>query len=658
MQREKRLAQMLSSPLFCPICGAANTPQATHCFACGHALQTPAPAQNEETLLKQRYRLLNRLGQGGMGSVYKAEDTELGNRLVAIKEMGQKGLNQQEADEATIAFKREALLLAGLMHPNLPRIYDHFSEQGRWYLIMDFIEGQNLEEYFTQHDEALPLAEVLEYGIQLCSVLHYLHTRQPAIIFRDLKPDNVLRADDGHLYLIDFGIARHFKPGQARDTIAFGSPGYAAPEQYGKAQTTPSADIYSLGVMLHQMITGEDPTLKPFFFAPLYTKGPTRLQFLLNQMLDMDANKRPSDVALVKQTLQAIAQQDLSWYDKTAQASAPIAVPTLPISPIQPPVQSAQTLQVVPTPPVQRSPIGEVVTTYTQHSDWIAALAWSPDGKYIASASYDKTVQVWEPSTGKLKNLYTHHNSFWIGNRVHSLSWSPDSSCIVSGGDDKTVRIWKVGIREPLATYYDHHDSVLAVAWSPDGKYIASASGVTTFVWDADTRKTLLNFGGFTRPVQALAWSPDSKFLAIGGWNDTIYVQDCSPGKNATQSAITYREHSDFVQSLAWSPDGIRIASASNDKTVKLWDPRTGQTLLTYRGHTDAVKVVAWSPDGKYIASAGVDTTVQVWDPQTGKPIFTYDGHFGTVYGLAWSNAGKHIASGDAHNLVHVWRAM
>ncbi len=652
---------MVSSPLFCPVCGAANVPQATTCFACGHALQTPAPPQAETTLLKHRYSLLNRLGQGGMGSVYKAEDTELGNRLVAIKEMSQKGLNQQEAEEAMDAFKREALLLAGLMHPNLPRIYDHFSEQGRWYLIMDFIEGQSLEDYLTQHGGALLLEEVLDYGIQLCNVLHYLHTRQPPIIFRDLKPDNVLRTDDGHLYLIDFGIARHFKPGQARDTIAFGSPGYAAPEQYGKAQTTPRADIYSLGVMLHQMITGEDPTLKPFSFAPLYMKGPARLQSLLNEMLDMDASKRPTDVTKVKQVLQAIAQQDLSWYSSNASRTpAQVGPPPSPVSPPLPiPAQPPQTLQIVPTPPIQRSPIGEVVTTYALHSDWISAVAWSPDGSYIASASYDKTVQVWEPSTGKLKHLYTNPLSLWSRGRMHALSWSPDSTRVVSGRDDGVVQIWTIGAKEPLATSSNHRDRVLAVAWSPDGKYIASASGVNTFVWDeTDLHNTLLTFDECTRPVQALIWSPDSQLLAVGGWNNMVFVYDCSPRTTTPHSAVPYREHSDFVQSLAWSPDGMRIASASNDKTVKLWDPQTGQTLLTYRGHTDAVKVVAWSPDGQYIASSGVDTTVQIWDPQTGKTIFTYKGHFGTVYGLAWSKASRYIASGDAHNLVQVWRAI
>src|SRR5438876_12084422 len=116
------------------------------------------------------------------------------------------------------------------MHPNLPRIYDSFTEDNRWYLVMDFIDGQTLDDYLEQvNGGKLSIEEVLEIGIQLCSVLDYLHTRHPPIIFRDLKPTNIMHTVRGQLYLIDFGIARHFKPGQAKDTIALGSPGYAAP---------------------------------------------------------------------------------------------------------------------------------------------------------------------------------------------------------------------------------------------------------------------------------------------------------------------------------------------------------------------------------------------------------------------------------------------
>src|SRR5438128_11181862 len=148
---------------------------------------------------------------------------------------------------------------------------------------MEFIEGETLEEYLNKASRGyLPLIEALDIGMQLCTVLDYLHTRFPPIIFRDLKPANIMRTANGHLYLIDFGIARHFKPGQSRDTMALGSPGYAAPEQYGRAQTTPRADIYSLGVMLQQLLTGNNPTqpLVDLALSPLQDQ-PDRFQSLL-----------------------------------------------------------------------------------------------------------------------------------------------------------------------------------------------------------------------------------------------------------------------------------------------------------------------------------------------------------------------------------------
>ncbi len=204
-------------------------------------------------------------------------------------------------------------MLAGLKHPNLPSIYDYFNEAGHWYLVMDFIEGETLEEHLNKEKKGhLPYEEVLQIGIQLCTVLGYLHTRQPPIIFRDLKPTNIMLTNDGHLYLIDFGIARHFKPGQSKDTIAFGSPGYAAPEQYGKTQSTPRADIFCLGVTLHQLLTGSDPSITPFQFAPLQLQGqptPPGLEPLIMQMLDINKDKRPASMFVVKQELQRIATQ-------------------------------------------------------------------------------------------------------------------------------------------------------------------------------------------------------------------------------------------------------------------------------------------------------------------------------------------------------------
>ena len=256
-----------------------------------------------DTLVNGRYRIVDLVGTGGMGAVYKAADTHLGGRIVALKEMSEQGLSPQEITEAAEAFEQEAHLLAVLHHPSLPSIHDHFSAGGRWYLAMDFIEGETLADYLRLHGTpGLPVAEVLRIADQLCAVLEYLHQQTPPIIFRDLKPSNIMMVPSGHLYLIDFGIARLFKPGQARDTVSLGSSGYAAPEQYGKTQTTVRSDIYSFGATLHGLLTGLDPTIKPFAFPlvqPWNPQTPPRLEALVMGMVQMDESRRPPSVAWI-----------------------------------------------------------------------------------------------------------------------------------------------------------------------------------------------------------------------------------------------------------------------------------------------------------------------------------------------------------------------
>ena len=275
------------------------------------------------TLFRNRYFIMSKVGAGGFGSVYKARDIQNGDRLVAIKEVTLLGLHPQAMIEATTAFQREVSVLSQLDHPNLPHLYEYIQTPGHWYLVMDFIAGETLEEYQSKTPKGhLPLSEALDIGMQLCLVLDYLHSQQPPIVFRDLKPANIMRTPTGQLYLIDFGIARYFKPGQAKDTVALGSHGYAAPEQYGKAQTTPRADIYSLGAVLHQLLTARDPSEAPFRSQPLRPKSHSepgslntgmvdvlvnKLETLITSMLAMDVNKRPPDVARVKQELHVIS---------------------------------------------------------------------------------------------------------------------------------------------------------------------------------------------------------------------------------------------------------------------------------------------------------------------------------------------------------------
>src|SRR6266516_5895008 len=305
--------------------------------------------------------------------------------------MDQSRLSLQVVAEAIEAFKGEALLLAGLQHPNIPTIYDYFGEAGHWYLVMDFIEGETLEEHLDQsRGRYLPVEKVLDVGIQLCTVLGYLHTRQPPIIFRDLKPANILLTSSGRIYLIDFGIARHFKPGQSRDTIAFGSPGYAPPEQYGKTQTTPRADIYALGATLHQMLTNRDPSDMPFRFAPIHLSpqmAPTGLDRFIMQMLDLDESRRPASRSVVKQELQRFAGD---WAARRAHSLQPRVLYARQSRRL--PSTSIQTKQFTSfSPPVVgATQLGGTIYTYHGHSDRVRAVAWSPDGSCIASAGADQ----------------------------------------------------------------------------------------------------------------------------------------------------------------------------------------------------------------------------------------------------------------------------
>lgn len=253
----------------CPICGNQNPAEQPFCGSCGSRLDGATGLIEKDTILEGRYLIIKLVGRGGMGAVYKALDQRLQNRVVAIKEMSTSAVGQDNIALAVEAFEREAGMLINLDNPALPRVWDFFAgEQHRLYLVMDFIEGESLEAVL-QRRGPIPEAELLDWARQICAVLHYLHNHQPPVIFRDLKPANIMLTPQGRIKLIDFGIARHFKPGQNTDTVTYGSVGFSAPEQYGQGQTDARSDIYSLGATLYYLITGINPSRNPFQFEPV-----------------------------------------------------------------------------------------------------------------------------------------------------------------------------------------------------------------------------------------------------------------------------------------------------------------------------------------------------------------------------------------------------
>ena len=287
-------------------------------------------------ILQNRYVILCKIGGGGMGTVYKASDNRMANRMVAVKEMKQDTLNTAQLELAYKRFEREAAILSLVQNEHLPRIHHFFEEGGRYYLVMQFIEGATLMQQVSMNQGPLPVLVAVDYALQLCDALIHLHARRDPIIFRDLKPSNIIIQPDGHLFLIDFGIARNFRVGQTSDTEFFGTPGYMAPEM-ALTQTDARADIFSLGVTLHFALTGKIPAYmeRNRVLTPVLAHNvevPAQLHALILKMVQMAPDARPQSAAEVKSQLERIHRHILSNQVKVGQAGGYITVSGKPLT--------------------------------------------------------------------------------------------------------------------------------------------------------------------------------------------------------------------------------------------------------------------------------------------------------------------------------------
>jgi WD40 repeat protein len=269
------------------------------------------------------------------------------------------------------------------------------------------------------------------------------------------------------------------------------------------------------------------------------------------------------------------------------------------------------------------------------HTQGAVGVAFSPDGKHLASAGFDETLKIWDAASGQLLRTLEGHTA---RARVWSVAFSPDGIQLASASKDKPVKVWDAASGRELRTLKGHRGPVDCLVFSPNGALLASASDDGTVkLWDAVSGRELRSLNGHTKDVFGVAFSPDGTRLASASVDTTVKLWDAASG----QVLHTFKGHTAIAKSVTFSPDGTRLASAGEDKTVKVWDVASGQELRSLRGHTERVWSVAFTPDGTRLATASWDQTMKLWDVASGQELRTFRGHTGRVFSLASARTGR-----------------
>ncbi|MGV8120876.1 MAG: serine/threonine protein kinase [Candidatus Xenobiia bacterium LiM19] len=321
-------------------------------------------------VLEGRYKIQGVAGHGAYGVVYRAEDSKTPGAIWAVKEISESHLSDGERQEALDLFRSEALLLKSLNHTGVPKTIDSFSRGSLHYLVMEYIEGESLEH--IAENKSLTPEEVVDYAIKLCSILDYLHNNQAGpVVFRDLKPSNVMVTSRGRVILIDFGTARLFNPLKTRDTVCLGTPGFCAPEQYGTRQSDPRSDVYGLGATIYYLLSQEDLSKYNFHLPALTSLNHSvsrGLEAAVARAVQIDMEKRFSTIEEFRHELQSLRDTNNINSLSSPAGQVTLQVSAAPMS-IQNPGASISPHTALPplqTAP-QQMPSGAAGTNMTQY---------------------------------------------------------------------------------------------------------------------------------------------------------------------------------------------------------------------------------------------------------------------------------------------------
>ena len=643
------------------------------------------------------YRIESRIGAGGMSEIYKARDETLG-RVVALKMLP---LEFTSDPERVQRFRQEALAASRLNHPNIITIFEIVQQEEHHFIAEEYVEGRTLRDLLTdsqnQKQRALSLERALEIAIQIAKALKAAHTAW--IIHRDIKPENIMIREDGLVKVVDFGIA---KLGDERGAVLetdqtflsndpfltipgliMGTANYMSPEQARGEQLDGRTDLFSLGILLHEMATGSrlfagstrvealdrlqqcDPVVRQ---ALKLGQIPKELQRILRRMLQSNREERYASAGELLEDLIKFKQRLESKTTRRIAGVSALAV-----------VFAVTVLGIAAFLSINET--WEETIFRDGHTAAVRSSVFSPDGKLLVSVGEDKQVIVWDfERRMSLKTLVAHQGV------VNTVAFSSDGKWFITGDEQKTAIVWDAKRFEQATVWRDQPGPIRASGFSPDGRLVIYTAGGVVIIRETGTWKKLhelpdvgVFYGDFLFPNNRLmqdsrgrtwdlytgesltgvqeAWegnwaalSPDRKQLASVEPDGDLKFVDLERGKVIKQ----IHAHHDHGRAAAYSPDGKLLATGA--ERVVLWDVPAMAKLVPLE-YESIVWSVAFSPDGHWLVSTHGDGSILIWDVANRELEANLRQHSGAVRGIAFSPDAKRLATASEDHSVILWDA-